>query len=172
MRIELSSPERLVLHDRVGCFWLLGGFFVLLGSLFLAGLLGLFSDLEELTFAERLLAWSLALAAVGAGFHVAYRSPTSRATFDRNRDSFAIVRKGLFRDERLEGSLSQMEEIFLVEGKDIDEGPVYRVAMRLHTGEEVPISLLWLHGKEHLDGVVEMVRGFLGASRIDPPESK
>ena len=161
MQIKKSSPTHLTLADQPGCFWLFGLFFLLIGGVVVAGLLGLFTNLKEVSLPEKAFAWVLALSAIGVGAYIAYDSPGSRVSFDRQKGSVVIRRKGLMRKQTLQYSLLEVETIFLREGQDIDGDPVYRLTMRLRSGEEVELSWLWLHGKDKLEKVAERARLYL-----------
>jgi len=87
MQIKKSSPTHLTLADQPGCFWIFGFFFLLIGGVVVAGLLGLFTNLKEVS--------------------------------------------------------------------------LYRLTMRLRSGEEVELSWLWLHGKDKLEKVAERARIYL-----------
>ena len=161
MQLKQPSPTILLLKDKPGCFWLFSMFFIALGGLVLAGLLGLFTDLGEISLSGKILTWVLALSATGAGIFQLYRSPGSRSRFDHEQGKMVILRRGLFRKEKYEYRLDEIEEIILAETTDIDGDPVHQLRMQLKSGQEVRLSSLWLHNKGELELVREKIQEFL-----------
>lgn len=160
MQLKQTSPAIFELKDQPGCFWLFSIFFITLGGLVLAGLLGLF-NLDEISLIEKILTWTLALAAISAGIFLLYRSPGSRVRFDVQQGKMVVFRRGLFRIKNAEYRLDEIEEIILGETTDIDGDPVHQLRVQLKSGEIVPLSLLWLHNKERLEMVRKEILQFL-----------
>ena len=102
------EPGRLILEDSPGCFWLFGLFFLLLGSLPIAGLFGLFAEPWKVRGWEAPAAVLLGLAAVAAGLYVVYTSPRTRVIFDVTRGRVSVSRRGLLRREDLRFGLDEL----------------------------------------------------------------
>ena len=167
MQLRRASPTIFELKDQPGCFWLFSMFFLGIGSLVLAGLLGLF-NLDEVSVVGKIFTWALALSAISAGAFLLHRSPSSRARFDLQQGKLLISRRGLFRLENAEFCLDQIEDITLAETSDIDGDPVHQLRIQLRSGEVVPLSLLWLHNKEQLEKVREEILHLLRQQGFQP----
>jgi hypothetical protein len=153
--------DQLTLHDSPGCYWLFGLFFIAVGSLFVAGPLGLFSDLEEVSVPVRAVTLLLGLAGVGAGIYVIYGAPETQTVFDAQTGEVRLKRRGLFRRETIEHSLSEIAAVYVEEGQDSEGDAIYRPTMRLWTGDEIRLSALWLHHRAACEDTVKAVENLL-----------
>ena len=160
MQLKQTSPAIFELKDQPGCFWLFSIFFITLGGLALAGMLGLF-NLDEISLTGKILTWTLALAAISVGIFLLYRSPGSRVRFDVQQGKMVVFRRGLLRIENAEYLLDEIDEITLGETTDIDGDPVHQIWAELKSEEVVPLSLLWLHNRERLEMVRKEILQFL-----------
>jgi hypothetical protein len=156
-----QAGDQLALHDSPGCFWLLGLFFVTIGSLFVAGPLGLFSNVEEVSAPVRALTLLMGLVAVGTGLYVIDSAPTTHVVLDARTGELRLKRRGLFRRETVEHSLSEIAAVYVEESEDSEGDAVFRPAMKMWTGKEIPLSALWLHPSAGCEGTVETVKEFL-----------
>lgn len=160
MRTKVE-PGRLILEDSPGCFWLFGLFFLLLGSLPIAGLLGLFAEPWKVRGWQAPAAVLMGLAAVAAGVYVVYTSPRSRVSFDVTRGQVSVARRGLLRREGQRFGLDELRAVEVVEDADGEGDPVYTVRMRLTRGEPCELSSLWIPNRRHCEERVAEIRAFL-----------
>jgi len=162
MRIVEDSPARLVMQDQPGCIWLLGLFFAAIGGVFIVGLLGAFTNLSDVSPAGRVVAWAMALAAVGAGAHIVRGTPRSRLELDRAAQTLTLRRRGLFRNEAFSYPLTLVSQVLVRVDKDSDGDNYYRLVMLLDGGQEVVISHVGQHDRAGLDLVADALRAALG----------
>lgn len=161
MKIAEQTESELKLTDSAGCFWLFGLFFVIMGGIFILGLLGLFTNLHELSALEKIAAWIIAAGGFSAGVYFIYQNPGSGILFDKNTSTLKITRSGLFRNEIEEYSLNEIRNIVLSQSTDTDGDTVYRIEAELKTGKLVALSLLWMHNREVQEKLVNKIREFL-----------
>ena len=160
MKIE-ESPESLILRDQPGCIWGLGVFFLLIGALFVLGPLVLFSDRAEQPWTVNGLAVVMGLAGVGAGVWV-LRVPLTTITFDRLDRAVTVRSWGLRRERNRRWTFAQVAGFQVVEEKDSEGDPVYRLQMELHGGEMVWLTYVHLHFRDSYDQAAQRARQFLG----------
>lgn len=165
MEIIEQSQGKLVLKDKPGCFWVFYSFFLCFGLLFIYGLSGGFTNLNEITLWGKILAWIMAFSLVSVGIAQIHKSPGSTVTFDSTKGKVFINRAGLWNKSEIELPLSDIDEIFLEETGDIDGDPVHRMAIKLKSGESVPLSTLWLHNRESQEKNKEIAMEFIGRNR-------
>jgi hypothetical protein len=154
--------NELILRDEPGCFWVFGFFFVVVGGLvMLAGL----STVEPYPVWQRVLAFGMAVAAMGIGGYVIASSPGSEVEADAAARTLVIRRRGLYLRELERFSFGEIRDIYLVETQDIDGDPVHSIRLRLAGGREVPVTSLWLHNKPKLEDNVAQLREFVTTAR-------
>jgi hypothetical protein len=168
MLVRHPSHDQLSTQDRPGCMWFFGVFFILIGAIVLAGVLGGFTDLDEISTPVKVAVFLLALSALAAGGRVLYRSPLTRARFDRLKGEVTIREWGLFRYRSDPHALMEVEGVYLAVSWDHEGSEVYQPRLKLRSGQEARLSSLWLPGKESLELSVEMVREFIGSAERHP----
>ena len=87
MKLIRHSTSNLVLKDPPGCIWLFGFFFVSISGMFIAGLSGLFNNLNEISTLEQAGAWIISLAGFSAGIWVIYSHPGITIDFDKRDEA-------------------------------------------------------------------------------------
>lgn len=157
MRVT-KSPQRLVLEDSPGCFWLFGLFFVVLGRL---GAYAALNDTGDRPGWQIGLALLLTLAAMAAGVWMIARSPGSRVVLDRRTRSMEITRRGMAGRSQEWYSWYEIDEPERIVTGDIDGDPVFPLAVRLRDGRIVRVTRLWLHDPEGLARNVAEMEQFL-----------
>lgn len=161
MKIAEQNSTELKLTDSAGCFWIFGSFFVIMGGIFISGLLGMFHNLDELSNLEKLGSWIISLGGFLAGVYLIYQNPGSGILFDKGNNKLIITRTGLFRNQKEEYGLNEIKDIVLTKSTDTDGDPVYRVEAELKTGKLIPLSILWLQNKEMMEDKIKTIRDFL-----------
>jgi len=161
LKIAEQNSTELKLTDSAGCLWIFGLFFIIMGGIFISGLLGMFQNLDELSNLEKLGAWIISLGGFLAGVYLIYQNPGSGILFDRGNNKLIITRTGLFRNQKEEYGLNEIKDIVLTKSTDTDGDPVYRVEAELKTGKLIPLSILWLQNKEVMEDKIKTIRDFL-----------
>jgi len=164
MKIIQHTNTNLVLKDSPGCFWMLGLFFVVIAGTFIIGLLGAFYNLNEITELEKAGAWFISLSGLSAGIWFIYTNPGTRLDFNKIENVLTIQRRGLMKNEIEKYRLNNIEDIILIESKDTDGDPVYRVELKIKYEKNVSLTELWVHNKEGLQKDIDCIKNFLRIS--------
>lgn len=165
MRVH-TSRHRCRIDDRPALHWMLGGFFLVIGILFVG--LGL-SDATAGRFAQ-LAAVLMGTAGIAAAVYVWRRAPRSRVEFDAQADRIVIRRDGVGRHEHSRHRLRDVTAVTVEEGKDTDGDPVYRVNMTLRDGTVEDLLPVWQHDRASCEHLVHALRRFLGAAGVAVPD--
>jgi len=158
----MSRGDVVLVRDSPGLHWLLGLLFLGVGALFALGPLGLFHDRAAVGWPVRALSVLLGSTGVATGLWVLHRAPRSTLEVDRLADRVRLRRWGLGGRRTDTWSIHDVEEIRLAESRDDEDGAVFRVLVVLRSGDVVPISLLWTHGREAAQAVAARLRAALG----------
>ena len=164
MKIIQNTNANLVLKDSPGCFWMLGLFFVVIAGTFIIGLLGAFHNLNELNELERVGVWFISLGGLAAGSWFIYTNPGTRLDFNKIENVLTIQRRGLMKNEIEKYMLNNIEDIILIESKDTDGDPVYRVELKIKYEKNVSLTELWINNKEGLQKDIDSIKNFLRIS--------
>jgi hypothetical protein len=164
MRI-VERDGTLFVRDSPGLRWLLGLLFLGVGALFVLGPLGLFADRAAMAWPVRALSVLLGSAGVGAGLWVLHGSPYSILEVDRRTRRVGIRRWGLGGRQTQSWPIGEVQDVRLVESKDDEDSPVFRVEIVQRDGSAVLASLLWTHGREPAEAVVKRLRETLELPR-------
>jgi hypothetical protein len=159
--IVRQTPSQLILKDSPGMHWVLGGMFLCIGGLAVAGALGLFANAQELSPLARAVIVGFGSAGIGAGVWVLRRSPGSICVFDRTQGHLVVRRRGFSGASSSRHPLFEIGKAEVAEGRDIDGDPVYRLQVALRSGQALPLSKLWAHGKGEHEAGADAVRNFL-----------
>ncbi len=160
MRIE-ESEGRLVLRDAPGLHWLLAAIFLCVGGLFAACPLGLCVNPGKVPTPAKVTFFLAGCIGVAVGVYVARTSPLSVSTFDRLQGRLVVRRWGLLGRSTAEALLHQIQAVQVVEKQDSEGDPVYRVELRLRSGQPLLPSLLWVHDKAGSERAAEAMRAIL-----------
>ena len=139
---------------------MLGLFFVVIAGTFVIGLMGAFTNLYELNELERSGAWIVSLSGLAAGIWFIYSNPGTRLNFDKSENLLTIQRRGLMRNEIEKYRLNNIEDVILIESKDTDGDPVYRIELKLKTEKHARLTELWMHNKEGLQNIIDTIKAF------------
>jgi uncharacterized membrane protein len=165
MQIKQSS-QHLVLRDSPGCFWLLGMLFVVIGGLFAAGSLGLFTNAHTLSLWQRLLVLVMGSIGVGVGLGVIIQAPQTVSVFDRQTQQAVITRRGLLGRTVSIYSLADITCVQIREHTDSEGSPVFQLELVLRSRQPVPLSRLWMHHRPAHEQAMSRVNDFLVHSRL------
>jgi hypothetical protein len=161
MKIIEHTSRKLILRDTAGCIWLLGFFFLAIAGTFVVGLMGAFTNLNELSELEKLLGWFISLSGVAAGVWIIYSHPGVYARFDKSTNSLTINRKGLMKNVTENYRLSEIKDVVLDETTDSEGDPFYRIALKLNRDKQVLLFSTGLHDKETQQKNVDVIKNFL-----------
>ncbi|HET8577741.1 MAG TPA: hypothetical protein VFO18_11620 [Methylomirabilota bacterium] len=168
MRI-VDHGGTLLLRDAPGLHWLLGLLFVGVGTVFVLGPLGLFTNAAEVAWWVRVFSGLLGAAGVATGLWVLAGSPRSTLQIDRSTGRLHLERRGLTGREASAWPITEITDVRLTEKLDDEGDPVFQVHLVLRNGAVVPVSRLWTHGRQQADAVVDRLREALRVPRAGGP---
>ena len=161
MKIIEHTATKLTLRDSAGCLWLLGLFFIAVAGSFVVGLMGAFTNLNELSELEKLLGWFISLSGVAAGVWIIYTNPGVLVNFDKNNNTAIVNRRGLLKNETENYSLNEIADVVLDETIDTEGDPFYKIALILNTERKVRLFSTGLHDRETQQKNVDFIKQFL-----------
>ncbi|HSK70834.1 MAG TPA: hypothetical protein VK892_04000 [Pyrinomonadaceae bacterium] len=146
MKIEQTGNE-LIIQEAPGCLWILGLLFVFIGGVFVYGSLGGFTNADEVPRYAIYLAFLMGAIAVAAGVWVIFHAPVTKVFINRQTETVAFVRRGLFGKRENIFSFEQIKQFCLIEEKDSEGDPIWSLGMELSNGETIKISSLESHSE-------------------------
>lgn len=160
----------VAVQDSPGLHWILGLLFLVVGGLCIAGPLGLFHSRDSLGWLGRSLFMLMGTVGAVTGLWVLCGSPRSTLEVDRRRDRVRLRRRGLRGRQTWTWAIREIAGVQVVESKDSDGDPVFRLEVVARDGAAVPVSVLWTHGREPAEATATRLREALGAPR--PPTAR
>jgi hypothetical protein len=135
----------IVVRDRPGAHWALGLFLLAGGCVTMAAVLGLATNAATLSVWARLGCFAIGAGGSAGALWWLARAPASRTTIDLLRRRVQVARWGISGRSLRELEWHELAGMMLVVGTDSEGGTVVRPTFLLHSGEVVPLSLLWSH---------------------------
>jgi hypothetical protein len=158
------NPEGLTITDSPGCFWLFGLFFCIIGMA--AIFAGLSTMHREIPMWQIAIVIFFGLASISAGMYVIYHSPVSRIVINNANKEILMSHRGLFRHEDQVLRLLDIQSVYILQGKDIDGGPVYTLRFHTNDGRELPVTHLWLHNRDNITGILNLLGNYVSVGNI------
>ena len=154
-----SRPDGLMLTDSPGCFWIFGGFFCAIGG---AGIVATIASASGgFPVWQVIFGIVLGFAAIAAGLYLIYDAPASRVFVSAGRKTLTIRYRGLFRRQLEHIDFSNIQSIYLLQGKDIDGDAVFTLRLQRVDGREVPLTHLWLHHRDDMEHTLTLMSQYL-----------
>lgn len=143
-------------------WWMASALFLGVGSLFVAGPLGLMTDIDRVSPPLRFVIAIFGLLACGTGIYIAHEGPPTILQLDRAR-STAQIRRGwlaLFAPRTV--PLDDLR-FLRVEERDDDEGArIYRLSYPTHADPGWRPLSTWSHDPKQIRAVATTIREFAG----------
>lgn len=156
MRV-IREGGQIVLRDRPGPFWALGGLLLFGAGLALAMPLGLASNAWDMEPWARVASMAIGLANGAAAIWWLNRSLATRAEFDLTRRRLTLVRVGLPGRRVVQLELADVVGVEAERGSDSEGGVVWKPVLRLRSGERINLSELWSHDEKEVRKAVGVV---------------
>jgi len=166
MRVR-ERGSTLEVHETPVLFWLFGLLFVFGGLVFFLGPLGLFQDAGRIRWWLRIVISAFGAIAVGVGVWQLLGAPRSRLVIDRSTRRVRMDRVGLRGRSSEEWSVDSIAAVELLEDRDDEGNPIFKLRLFLRDAEPVAISPLWSHGRERLEEVARAVSASVGAATLN-----
>lgn len=146
MKLEQTEYE-LTIKEAPGCLWIFGLFFMAIGSTFVYGSLGGFTNYREIPPWQLALAFLMGSVGVAAGLWIIYRAPVTKVTVDIDRKIIIHERAGITGKNTNYYNLDQVKEFCLIEENDDEGAPIWSLGLTLANREVVRISSLASHAE-------------------------
>ena len=155
----VRTPDRLLLRNSPGGFWILGVLFIAVGALFVLCPSSLRVAGGPLPLIAKGLGMLMGVGTLGAGGFVLRCAPLTRCEFNRHE---VVVKRGLAHPEDLRYPLAAIQAVRIAEQPDGEGTRTYRVELLLHSGQRVPLSAFWGYDRFSCERAVQATRSFLG----------
>lgn len=153
MKVLRRTERELVLQERPGLVWLVGGLFTI------AGLLVAAISTDKL--------FGAAFALVGLVLLLAFANYVT-STFDLTAGRFTRTVKGLIRRSEASCLLADIVGLRVEQGLSSRPSRSYRLALVLRSGDRLPLTTSYSTGRQDKERVAEVIRVFLELN--DPGE--
>jgi hypothetical protein len=128
------------------------------GTVFILGPLGLFTNNDQVTVWARALALAMGLIGVLTGGWMVWRSPRVTTSIDAQRRRVVIVERGLAGRHKRVIDFGMIADVVVAEQLDSDGDPTYQPQLLLQSGEHVPMSRVWQSVGEQSEKHIALVR--------------
>ncbi len=139
MKIKKTADGLQVKHTP-GCIWILGGFFFVIGAIFLYGLLGGFTNYNEIETWEIAVGLFISIAVISVGIWQILAHPITVTSVNGREKSIVIFERGFFYKQKRTFRLAEVSNFELIEEKDSDNDSFYYIILRSNKGEKLKIS--------------------------------
>lgn len=141
MRVKRSA-NILVIRETPGCLWILGVFFAVIGTAFVYGSLGGYTNFDEAPPWVLGLHFFGGICAIAAGYWVLFFAPITTVIIDRNTRTVSIRRKGITGKTDTEFVFDEVGRFDVFEEFDSDGDDVYTLGLVLADERNLTISSL------------------------------
>ena len=160
MKLRQNANE-LIIEETLGCLWILGLFFAVIGGIFVYGSLGGFTNRDEVSQFVIYLSFLMGAIGVAVGIWIIYRAPITKIVVNRQTNRVTHTRRGLSGKQEKNYSFGQIKQFCLVEEKDSEGDLIWSLGMELSSGETIKISSLESHNEKFKRDFVFQTNEFL-----------
>lgn len=139
MKIERTA-DKLIIRETPGCLWILALFFAVIGSVFVYGALGGYTNYNEASALVLGLHLFGGLCAIAAGYWIVYIAPMTKVTIDRSAETVTHKKRGISSKSDVTYRFNEIKHFLLIEEPDFDNDFVWSLGMELADGEMIRIS--------------------------------
>lgn len=165
MKIK-NTTEGLEVKNVPGCLWILGGFFSIIGSMFLYGLLGGFSNYDEMKTWEIAVGLIISLSIISVGIWQILSHPVTITQIKGRAKTITHIEKGLFRRSVTEYKFADVLKFEIVEEKDSDNDSFYYIAINTTKGEKVKLSNAGIQIQEYAQEIEQRLNKYLEREKL------
>jgi len=169
MKIKQTENE-LITQEMPGCLWIFGLFFAFVGSIFVYGSLGGFTNADEVLRYAIYLAFLMGAIGVACGVWVISRAPVSKIVVNRINETVVYTKYGLSGKTESRFRFDEIKQFCLVEEKDSEGDTIWSLGLELANRETIKISSLESHDERFKRNFVfqtnEFVRKQMLSSQI------
>ncbi|MBX3289373.1 MAG: hypothetical protein KF855_08495 [Acidobacteria bacterium] len=137
-----EQDDVMVISQAPGLMWLLGGFFIIVSSLFIYGASGGYSNISEMSFFARTTHLVLGFAGVSAGIFALHSAPYVRLRIDRRDQAVSLKKHSIFSRHTAVFAFDDVSGLRVGEDRDSDGDPIWALVLELADGNEIEVSSL------------------------------
>ena len=168
-----TGEGNTIIRDNPGCLWFVAGMFLFVGTIFVLGPLGLFTNNAEVPLWTRGLAFVMGLVGAGTGAWLLWSTPSVATTVDVRRRRVIILERGLAGRRERELAAGEIADVIVAETPDSDGDTTYQPHLILRSGEHVALSRVWLSARASSERHVLALRRALAHDLgVDLPEPR
>ncbi|MBX3296639.1 MAG: hypothetical protein KF762_13125 [Acidobacteria bacterium] len=157
-----KNGETMTISQNMGCFWLFGSFFVVIGLMFVYGASGGYSNFAEASWILLLAHFCFGVVGVAAGLWFISTHPAISVTIDKNEQLVTLLTRGVFRRSERTFEFGQIRKFEVVEDIDSDGDTVWMLELVTISGESIPISSVPSPAESSKRGPAFEANAFLG----------
>ena len=156
----------LEIQNIPGCMWIFGGFFFVVGSLFIYGLLGGFTNYDEIESAEKIVGMIIALSGTAAGLWIILSHPVTVTKINGSEKKIIFSEKGFFIRKTSELKFSEVSKFIVTEEKDSDGDSFYYLCLHTKKGEKIKLSKNGFQGEQYVYGICDSINTYLKKEKL------
>ncbi len=160
MKIE-RTPTILTVRESPGIMWLFGAFFIIVGSIFVYGASGGYSNFDEMSYSVMAAHILLGTCAVAAGTWVIYTSPLTVIKINRNTETLTLHQCGLGGRNTRVFTFDEVKGYSLLEESDSDGDPVWSLQLETNEGELIRCSSFASTAREFTSDIAFELTAFM-----------
>jgi hypothetical protein len=149
----IENNHGLSLKNNPSPIRFLGIFFLLIGSAFVYGSLGGYSNYAEASGLAIKLHFSFGIIAVCVGVWL-IATKTSRVEIFAATQTVNLIESNLFGEKQTSIPFCKIKQFIVSEKEDQDGDSIWKVDAELESAEILELSSVWLHDKSHCEKAV------------------
>lgn len=158
---EKLIDGKLILQDAPGCLWLFGAFFVFVGSIFVYGSLGGFTNYDRVPWWAIAFSFFMGAIAVGVGIWQIALHPSSKVIINPRTKIVFQRQRGLFKKADRNFRFEEIRRFSVEQGEDGEGDPIWKLELILMSGETVELTSVWERNQEKCETVAAKANQFL-----------
>jgi hypothetical protein len=160
------TTDGLEIKHTPGCIWIFGAFFFIIGSMLLYGLLGGFSNYDDIKTWEIAVGLIISLSIISVGIWQVLSNPATLTKINGLEKTVTQIEKGFFRRNITQYKFADVIKFEIIEEKDSEGDSFYYLVFRTTQGEKVKISSTGIQVKEYVAEIKDEVNKYLEREKL------
>lgn len=165
MKLKETADGLQITHTP-GCLWVLGSFFFVIGSILLYGLLGGFSNYDEIETWEIAVGLVISLSIIAVGIWQILSHPVTITTINGRNKTIILFEKGFFHRKKREFKFSEVSKFEIVEEKDSEGDSFYYIALKTKRSEKIKISSSGIQVESYVLEIKDEINRYLEKEKL------
>ena len=149
-----------------GCLWVFGCFFFVVGSIFLYGLLGGFSNYDKIETWEIAVGLVISLSIIVVGIWQILSHPVMITTINGRNKTITLVEKGFIRRQKRELKFSEVSKFEIVEEKDSEGDSFYYIVLKTKRSEKIKLSSSGIQVESYVLEIKDEINRYLEKEKL------